>query len=192
MGHSQAEKEKTHRRIVAIAARRFREHGLQGIGIAEVMKEAGLTVGGFYKHFASRDELVAEALNSSTGLARRRSEAAAAKGTPLSYHQLVGDYLTEEHRDHPGSGCIFATLAADIARSGKPARALATDRVRKNIETYAAALGGKDKERARAGAIMTFSALVGAMSLARTVSDESLSREILETVAQYLKDHRPA
>ena len=68
MGHSTAEKAKTHKRIVAIAAKRFREKGLAGFGIAELMKEAGLTVGGFYKHFDSRDDLVAEAVSSALGL----------------------------------------------------------------------------------------------------------------------------
>ncbi len=187
MGHSRADKEKTHRRIVSIAAKRFREHGLEGIGIADVMKEAGLTVGGFYKHFGSRDELVAEALGASTSAWRQRADAAAAGGPPLSYERLVSDYLTEEHRDHPGAGCVFASLAPDIARSGKQTRSVATERVRGTFDVLAKTLGGKDK-RARAEAILTFSALVGAMALARTVSDESLSREILTTVARELKE----
>lgn len=192
MGHSRADKDKTHKRIVAIAAKRFRERGLEGIGIADVMREAGLTVGGFYKHFASRDDLVAEALASSVATWRKRAEAAAAAGAPLSYEEMLSDYLCEEHRDNPGTGCVFASLAADIARSGKATRSVATERVRKNLESFTTALGGKDKQAARSGAIVTLSALVGAMALARTVSDESLSREILKTVAQYLKDHRPA
>jgi len=191
MGHSRADKENTHRRIVRIAAKRFREHGLEGIGIADVMKEAGLTVGGFYKHFGSRDELVAEALASSTGTWRKRVEAASGAGKPLSYEQLVRDYLSHEHRDNPGEGCIFASLAPDIARTGKTTRAAATARVEKNFELFTAALGGKDKREARAQAILTFSALVGAMALARTVSDNSLSREILATVTQRLEGQRP-
>src|ERR1700745_1885614 len=152
MGHSRTEKAKTHKRIVSIASKRFREKGLAGFGIAELMKEAGLTVGGFYKHFGSRDELVAEALASSVSSWRKRAEAAAAGGQPLSYEQLVSDYLTEEHRDDPGSGCIFAALAADIARSGKQTRAMATERVRNNLEVLTTALGGKDKRAARSGA----------------------------------------
>ena len=71
MGHSRAEKAKTHKRIVAIASKRFREEGLAGVGIADLMKEAGLTVGGFYKHFDSRDDLVAEAVGSALGGARQ-------------------------------------------------------------------------------------------------------------------------
>ena len=191
MGHSRADKEKTHKRVVAIAARRLREQGLDGIGIEDVMNEAGLTVGGFYKHFASRDKLVAEALASSVSTWGTRAKAAAASGSPLSYEQLVSDYLSEEHRDNPGTGCIFAALAADIARSGKATRAVATERVRNSLELLTLALGGKDSQAARSGAILTFSALVGAMALARSVSDDSLSREILRTVTRYLEDNRP-
>ncbi len=190
MGHSRADKERTHKRIVAIAAKRFREQGLEGIGIADVMKEAGLTVGGFYKHFGSRDALVAEALATIPSTWRQRAEGAAAGGTPLSYDRLVSTYMSEGHRDDPGSGCIFATLAPEIARSGKRTRAIATERIRSNIEVLTAALGGKDKRGARSAAILTLSGLVGGMALARMVSDESLSREILRTVARYLKDHR--
>ncbi len=191
MGHSMADKEKTHKRIVAIAAKRFREQGLEGIGIADVMKEAGLTVGGFYKHFESRDELVAETLAAIPSTWRQRADAAAAGGAPLSYERLVSDYLSEEHRDHPGSGCMFAAVAGDIARGGKRTRAIASQRVRGNIEVLTTSLGGKEKRGARSAAILTLSALVGGMALARTVSDELLSREILTTVSRYLKDHRP-
>ena len=77
MRHSKAEKAKTHKRIVAIAAKRFREEGIAGIGIAELMKEAGLTVGGFYKHFKSRDDLVAEAVGSALGVWKHQVDAVA-------------------------------------------------------------------------------------------------------------------
>ena len=85
MGYSKAQKAKTHERIVKLASKRFREEGLAGIGIAELMKEAGLTVGGFYKHFDSRDDLVAEALNSAFGEWKRRVDAAKSSGLPVSY-----------------------------------------------------------------------------------------------------------
>src|SRR4029077_1999089 len=88
MGYSKAQKAKTHERIVKLASKRFREAGLAGIGIAELMKEAGLTVGGFYKHFDSRDDLVAEAVNSAFGGWKRRVEAAKSNGPPVSYEKL--------------------------------------------------------------------------------------------------------
>ncbi len=173
MGYSKAQKERTHKRIVAIASKRFREKGLAGFGIAELMKEAGLTVGGFYKHFDSRDELVAEALSDAFGVWQRQKEAAESGGHPLSFENLIDDYVSDVHRKNPGSGCAFSALAPEIARN--------------DLELIVGLLPGKDKRAARSRAILTFRAVVGAMSLARAVSDESLSHEILNTVAERLK-----
>ena len=187
MGYSQAQKEKTHKRIVAIASKRFREKGLTGFGIAELMKEAGLTVGGFYKHFDSRDELVAEALGDAFGVWQRQKEAAASGGQPLSFEKLIDDYASDAHRKNPGTGCAFSALAPEIARSDKRTRALTSDQVKANLDLLAGLLPGRDKRAARSKGILTFSALVGAMSLARAVSDARLSHEILNTVADLLK-----
>jgi len=188
MGHSRAEKAKTHKRIVSIASKKFREEGLAGVGIAELMKEAGLTVGGFYKHFDSRDDLVAEAISSAFGGWKRRVDAAASGGPPVSLAKLIDDYLNPAHRDDPGTGCAFSALAPEIARSDKRTRALTTEQVRNDIQLIAALIPGRDVHAVRSQAILTFSALVGAMSLARTVSDEALSREILKSVAELLKN----
>ena len=188
MGHSRADKNKTHKRIVKIAARRFREEGLAGVGIAELMKEAGLTVGGFYKHFGSRDDLVAEAVSSAFGGWKRRVDAAASGGPSVSLAKLIDEYLNAAHRDDPGTGCAFSALAPEIARSDKRTRALTTEQVRNDIQLIAGLIAGRDAHAARSQAILTFSALVGAMSLARTVSDEALSREILKTVAELLRN----
>ena len=187
MGYSKAQKGKTHERIVKLASKRFREEGLAGIGIAEMMKEAGLTVGGFYKHFDSRDHLVAAAVNSAFGGWKRRVDAAKSSGPPVSYEKLIDEYLNEAHRDNPGTGCAFSALAPEIARSDKRTRALTSEQVRNDIQLIATLLPDKDKRTARSQAMLTFSALVGAMSLARAVSDEALSREILKTVGEHLK-----
>src|ERR1700678_3516233 len=188
MGYSQAQKEKTHQRIVAIASKRFREKGLAGFGIAELMKEAGLTVGGFYKHFDSRDELVAEALSDAFGVWQRQKEAAESGGQPLTFAKLIGDYLSDAHRKNPGTGCAFSALAPEIARSDKRTRAVTSQQVQNDLGSIIELLPGKHKRAARSRAILTFSALVGAMSLARAVSDEALSHEILKTVEDLLKN----
>jgi len=188
MGHSQTDKAETHKRIVKIAAKRLRENGLAGVGIADLMKEAGLTVGGFYKHFDSRDDLVAEAVGSAFGGWQRRMDAAASGGTPLSYESLIDDYLNEAHRDNPGTGCAFGALAGEIARSDKRTRALASEQIRNDIQLLAGLLPRKDRRRARSKAILTLSALVGAVSLSRAVSDDALSLDILKTVAKLLKN----
>src|SRR5258706_11069831 len=113
MGHSKAEKAETHKRIVKIASKRFREDGLAGVGIAKLMKDAGLTVGGFYKHFDSRDDLVAEAIRSAFGSWKHQVDDAASGGPSFSYPELIDGYLNEAHRNNPGTGCVFSALAGE-------------------------------------------------------------------------------
>jgi TetR/AcrR family transcriptional repressor of nem operon len=191
MRHSKAEKAKTHERIVAIASKRFREEGIAGIGIADLMKDAGLTVGGFYKHFNSRDALVAEAVGSALELWKRQVDAAASGGPPVTYESLIDEYLSEAHRNHPGTGCPVGALAGDLARTDRRTRALVSRKVRDNIELLATLIRNTNKadsRGARAQAVLTYCALVGAIGMARAVSDEELSREILKTAAQRLKN----
>jgi len=191
MRQSKVEKAKTHERIVAIASKRFREEGLAGIGIADLMKEAGLTVGGFYKHFGSRDALVAEAVGRALELWKHQVDAAAAGGPPVSFESLVDEYLSEAHRDHPGTGCPVGALAGDLGRSDKRTRALVSRKIRDNIELLATLIRNRNKtdgRSARSQAVLTYCALAGAIGMARAVSDEELSREILKTAAQRLKN----
>jgi len=191
MRHSKAEKRKTHKRIVALASRRFREQGLAGIGIADLMKEAGLTVGGFYKHFNSRDALVAEAVGLALELWKNQVDAAASGGPSVSYESLVDEYLSETHRNRPGAGCPVGALAGELARSDKRTRELLSRKIRDNIELLVTLIRKTkevDEGSARSQAILTYCALVGAIGLARAVSDEKLSREILKTVAKRLKN----
>jgi AcrR family transcriptional regulator len=104
IGYSKSDKAETHARIVKVAAKRFRELGLEGIGVADVMKEAGVTVGGFYKHFHSRDELVVEALATAFLDLDRWEE------HTETLTKALENYLSEEHRDAPGSGCALGAL----------------------------------------------------------------------------------
>ena len=185
MGHSQASKQNTHDRIVSIASERFCELGLDGLSIANLMKEAGLTHGGFYKHFESRDQLVAEAL----GTAFQRSEAPE-RTHPADFPTLVSEYLSAEHRDGVGSGCAVGALVSDIGRVQGEARELYTRKLRANFKGIAALLGDSDGSR-RKEAIVAFSAMVGALGLARASDDEALSLEILDSVQSFLLDSFP-
>src|SRR5579859_6875101 len=99
MGYSKSDKAETHTRIVSVAAKRFREFRLEGIGVADVMKEAGVTVGAFYKHFDSRDELVVEALAAAFHVLERWEE------HTDTLTKALKNYFSEEHRDAPGTGC---------------------------------------------------------------------------------------
>jgi len=189
MGHSQATKAKSHEKIVKTAARRLREQGLAGVGVAELMAEAGLTVGGFYKHFGSRDDLVAEALASIDSAWERAVAEGKAKAVPDAkiFARLVDAYLSEEHRDAPGAGCAFAALAGDLARGGDRVRRVATGKLARGLERLESLFGDRRASESRAAALVTFSALVGAVSLARIAGDDALSREILTAVARALK-----
>src|ERR1700726_3315729 len=175
MGYSKAQKAKTHERIIKLASKRFREEGLAGIGIAELMKEAGLTVGGFYKHFKSRDDLVAEAVGSALGVWKRQVDAAASDGPLVTYESLVDEYLSEAHRNHPGAGCPVGALAGDLARSDKRTRALVSRKIRDNIELLATLIRNTnemDRGSARSRAILAYCALVGAIGMAPPPSGE--------------------
>jgi TetR/AcrR family transcriptional regulator, transcriptional repressor for nem operon len=187
MGHSQDQKIKTHERIVRTASKRFREKGLAGVAIADLMKEIGLTVGGFYKHFDSRDDLVAESFRAAAGPWQKQLSAAASGGRPLTYESLVDSYLSEAHRDHPGTGCPVSALACDIARGSKQIRSLLTEKVKSSFELFANLLS-PDDTAARPKAILTVSALLGAIELARAVSEQSLSEEILKLTREVLRE----
>src|SRR3984957_20534616 len=180
MGYSKSDKAETDTRIVKVAARRFRERGLEGIGVADVMKEAGVTVGGFYKHFGSRDELVVEAL----ATAFKDLDVWEEHTTDMA--KLLQNYLTEAHRDAPGTGCAIAALLGDMTRGSKSARALYTERVKRSVAFTSTLLPSSHSLNKRGSALLTLSALLVAMTLSRAVSDPHMSREILHRVRDEL------
>jgi TetR/AcrR family transcriptional repressor of nem operon len=176
MGHSRKEKEKSHEQIVEIAARRMREAGTDGPGVAEIMKAAGLTHGGFYKHFDSRDDLVAEAVEAALAQGEEGYREAIADATdPLA--AFVDWYLSADHRDDPGTGCAVVALGADAARADDRVRTAYRGQVERYIATLEELLGGG--EDARRHAIAAVTSMVGAMLISRAVGDEDLSDEIL-------------
>jgi TetR/AcrR family transcriptional regulator, transcriptional repressor for nem operon len=186
MGYSQADKAESHDRILQVAAACFREHGVEGIGVADLMKAAGLTHGGFYRHFASRDELVAEAIERALYEGARAVKAVAnSKEAPLA--ALVDAYLSATHRDDLATSCAVTTLAADVARSNDRARSAYTRQVGAYLELLTRLMGGHNQRSKRKKAIAALSTLVGAVSIARAVNDDKLSWEILKSAAQELK-----
>jgi len=189
MGHSQAEKAKTHDRIIEIAAKRFREAGLDGLSIADLMKEAGLTQGGFYKHFESRDDLVTQAVAVAlkSGASRSRRSSGLVTKTP-AFGEIVDAYLDPHHRDSRGDACAVGALLTDAPRATKDARALYTAQVEKNIRAIGRALSEVNPDDARAKAIVAFSAMIGGVGLARAVNNKKLSDEILIAVRKFLNE----
>lgn len=185
MGSSRADKAASHERIVKAAAGRIRRDGVEGVGVADLMREAGLTHGGFYRHFGSRDDLVAEAVEAALAHGSRRAEAAAQLGGPEALAMTIDAYLSPLHRDKPETGCAVAALPTDIARSTQRARAAYTAQVRRYLDLFAELTPGDDPDDPH----LILAALVGAIALARAVEDSSLSDEILERVARALHGH---
>ncbi len=188
MGHSQTEKAESHERIVRIAAARFRKFGLDGLSVADLMKDAGLTHGGFYRHFESREALVTEAVvhalaeaDGQIGVERRPPD------DQLTLARQVDAYLAEAHRDAPDRGCAVAALVSDAARAGAGPRSAFSHQVKRSIQGIARLLPKDDEPTKRAHALFIWCAMVGAIALARAVNDRKLSSEILETVRAEIK-----
>lgn len=173
MRMSQAEKDKSHARIVASASRLLRERGIDGASVGDVMKDAGLTHGGFYKHFPSKDALVESALEAAfTG-----SIAILESGEPEAAQAWRELYLSDKQVQNPGRGCPVAALGSDISRSPKEIKAAFSRGVAKTIEALSTTMDGSPEER-RAAALQQFSMLVGAVVIARA-SDPDLARDVL-------------
>ncbi len=186
MGHSRAKKHQHHEQIVGVAASRFREDGIDRVGVADLMRDAGLTHGGFYRHFETRDELVAEAVERALHDGGQAMAAVAeSPDDPLA--AVIDAYLSTTHRDNLASSCAVTTLAADVARSNPRARAAYTSQVGVYIEMLERLLPPGPNHGMRATAIAVLSTLVGAVSMARAVDDDALSREILASAASELK-----
>jgi TetR/AcrR family transcriptional regulator, transcriptional repressor for nem operon len=184
MRQSREEKARTHERIVEIASQRIREAGIEGPAVAEIMQAAGLTHGGFYKHFGSRDDLVAEAADRAFADGERSFHEVTA-GAPDPLAAFVDWYVSADHRDDPAAGCPVVALGDDVRRCDDRVRAA----YRRQVERYLAELerllgGGED---ARRRATVALSTLVGSIMLARAVDHEELSDEILRDVRAALR-----
>lgn len=180
---------KNREQILDTAARLFRERGLDGIGVADLMREAGFTHGGFYGHFESKEDLMAQAC-------RRAFEGkedwwnavleGEKRGAPLA--ALAKMYLTEAHRDAPGEGCPMPALAVDVSRQSPEVRRSFTEGIRRAIERLASKLTGRPPKEQRREAIRGWTSVVGALVLARAVDDPALSTEILRAVRESLQE----
>jgi len=164
--------------ILAAAARLFRERGLDGVSVAEVMQAAGLTHGAFYGHFDSKQALIREALrhDGAAAPAARRKRA-----STQSAAEFADSYLSTRHRDDPGGGCAVAGLGAEAARGSAELRATLTESVKREIDRFSAASPGATAAQRRRAAIASYAAMVGAIVIARVVADDKLSQEILAT-----------
>ncbi|KQP05825.1 MAG: TetR family transcriptional regulator [Methylobacterium sp.] len=168
---SQEQARLNRQRVVEVAAALFRERGLHGVGVADIMASAGLTHGGFYGQFANKDALAAEAFDAALGEDRRGD-----------VDTILANYLSLGHVQAPGKGCPLAALANDVSREapGSPVRTRFTHGVERLASILANLTPKASRERRRQKSLAALSTLVGAVVLARAVNDEALANDLLQ------------
>jgi TetR/AcrR family transcriptional regulator, transcriptional repressor for nem operon len=177
-------------RILDVATKLFRERGIDGIGVADLMEAAGLTHGGFYGHFKSKEDLVAQACARAVQRMRQNwtQIIEQAPGNPLN--ALAGIYLTPKHRDNVGRGCAMAALGSEIARQGSTVRRAFTDELKPFFDYLSRIVEGGSSRLRRQKALATYASLVGALIVSRAVDDSDLSDEILAAVARTMHEEK--
>ncbi|CAN7531700.1 TetR/AcrR family transcriptional regulator [Pararhizobium sp. LjRoot235] len=179
---SRAQAEENRETVINVASRLFREHGFDGIGLKDLMKGAGLTQGGFYKQFSSKDDLAAQASRRAMESATRRwSTAAATSSDPLE--AVMEFYLSPGHRGEKADGCPLVALGSDAARQSEEVRRPFEDGVRAHFEVLHELVDGVKSSNPSHKAMAILSLMVGAVMLSRIMQDEDLSQGILDAAA---------
>lgn len=180
-------KEVTHERILEVAARAIRRSGYDGTSVADIMREAGLTHGGFYAHFSSRDAMLAEAADRAGAEAVDASTHIAATAPPEQALQwLLRAYLSEEHLKSAEKGCPVAALGSEMPRQAPEVRRAATRRIKEMIDVVARQSPDWGQPGAHEHALVTTATMVGALVLARAVDDPRLSDALLDAALKHL------
>lgn len=183
MGHSQTEKARSRERILRRAADAVRDSGLESLSVGRLMRSVDLTHGGFYNHFDSRSDLLAQALERALVEGGKSATASMKPGdAPRSYEARVKGYVSRAHRDARTSGCAIAALASDVARADDASRAVMTAHIDEFIAELAESMHHPDE----ADAMLATSAMVGALLLARVHTDPKRSDALLKTVRDRL------
>jgi TetR/AcrR family transcriptional repressor of nem operon len=190
MRYSKDHKQATRQRILEAAARRFKENGIDGAGVAAVMSDAGLTNGAFYAHFTSKEDLVANVLAEQVRAQRHSFDAQPVDRAGLEV--IIRAYLSPEHRDQCADGCPSAALLDEIVRRPAATRQVFTEELIANADDIAARLDPTDADEARTHALVLFGLMVGTLQFARALSDRDLSDQLLargvETALKLLDD----
>jgi len=186
MRKSKQETALTRERIVKAAASEFRQHGIVATGLADLMSVAGLTHGGFYRHFASKDQLVAEA--SALALAATEEAAAVASRQPgqKGLEAVVGRYLSTAHRDNQREGCALAALGSELPRADTETRNAATAAFLKLVDIVAGQIDEAKPEETKKRAMAAVSTMIGALTMSRIVTDKRLSNSLLRNAQEVL------
>ena len=185
MKRSREEAAQTRQRIVETAALEFRRGGIVSTGVADVMAAAGLTQGGFYRHFESKDALVKESLgNALDSLTASIESSMARRSGRAGILAAIGEYLSEDYRDHPL--CPFVSLGSELARESQSVRDEATNGFSRLVNALARNLTGVSPASAKKESLVILSTMIGAMTIARLVSDKELSAALLAQVKKSL------
>lgn len=180
-------KELVHSRIVGVASQEFRRKGLNGVGIVDLMAQAGLTHGTFYTHFKDRDALVSEATARAAAESfGRLVEAAQSAQKGREIEAMVEFYLSRQHRDDVDCGCLLPALAADLSRQSEAVRSDFTDSLKSNLSKLAQYMPGNDPRKKVAQAMSLMASLVGGVLMARAVNDEAMSDLMLDAMRSHL------
>ncbi len=184
---AQSRKEVTHERIVDVAARAIRRSGYDGMGVADIMKEAGLTHGGFYAHFASRDALLAEAGDRAGAESVALAAGIAAAAPPgEALQRIMEAYLSDEHLAAIETGCPIAALGSEMPRQAPEVRHAATLRIKEMIDLLARQMPDWGQPEAHERAMMLVCGLVGTAVIARAVDDPKLSKTLRQAAMKRL------
>lgn len=178
---SRAQAEENRETVINVASRLFREHGFDGIGLKDLMKGAGLTQGGFYKQFSSKDDLAAQASRRALESATRRWSTAAASSDPLE--AVMEFYLSPGHLGEKADGCPLVALGSDAARQSEEVRRPFEDGIRAHFEVLDELMDDAKRSNPSGKAMAILSLMVGAVTLSRIMQDENLSQGILDAAA---------
>jgi len=182
-------KEQTRERIVKAAARRFRSRGSEGAAIGDLMRDLRLTHGGFYRHFSSKEDLFTQAFEHSLQEVRRKFSANVAEALPGGELKAIIDaYLDIEHSDRPADGCPVATLASEVARRPRPARAAYQRILGNHVKLIAKYVPGKTADERERKAAVLFTGMAGTLTVARVMTDEPRRRRLLEAARKFYFD----
>jgi TetR/AcrR family transcriptional regulator, transcriptional repressor for nem operon len=191
MRRSKQEAAVTRQRIVDAAAASFRKNGIAETGLSDLMAAAGLTHGGFYRHFDSKNQIVAEACTAAAESLVEQLAASAAKKSPRrGLKGIVENYLSAAHRDEPADGCPIAALGSEIARGDEQTRAAATQALLRFVEVIASHFGKTRPDIARRRALVAAATMIGALTMSRIVTDSELSAGILREAQKHLVNAR--
>ena len=187
MRRSKQETAATRQRIIRESAAAFRKNGIGATGLSDLMAAAGLTHGGFYRHFDSKGQIVAEACTAAAeSLVEQLAASASRKSPQHGLKAIVEKYLSAAHRDEPEDGCPVAALGSEIARGDERTRAAATQGFLKFVEIIASQFGKTRPDLARRRALVAAATMIGALTMSRIVTDSELSADILREAERQL------